>query len=102
MNRSPRPWTSPARRSLTTGLSPAHGWRPNSGTNEMDSDLFQQASKIFLEARHLGPEERGALLVRRCGENAALRAQVELLLAGDEAPEPFDTLADKLHGIREV
>lgn len=52
----------------------------------MDSRLYERASALFLEASGLTPTRRDALLAARCGDDAALRAAVDQLLAHDEEP----------------
>jgi WD40 repeat protein/predicted Ser/Thr protein kinase len=45
-----------------------------------------RVTEIFLAARRLPPAERPALLDERCGDDAALRAEVESLLHHHDAP----------------
>jgi serine/threonine protein kinase/tetratricopeptide (TPR) repeat protein len=45
------------------------------------STLSDRAKELFLDALELGPADRGAFLDRACGGDAALRAEVEDLLA---------------------
>ncbi len=47
---------------------------------------LQEAQRIYVAACHLPPEERAALVAAECGEDAALRATVERLLAHFDAP----------------
>jgi non-specific serine/threonine protein kinase/serine/threonine-protein kinase len=50
----------------------------------MSSEQFQRAKQIFLAACSLPPEDRHALLDAECGDDAALRREVEELLAFHE------------------
>ena len=67
----------------------------------MNSDAFQRAAEIFLIARDLPPEQRDALLTKECGGDTELHAEVERLLAAQEKPVPFETLANQLEGVRQ-
>jgi eukaryotic-like serine/threonine-protein kinase len=49
----------------------------------------QRARRVFMEVADLAGEERQAALVRECGEDAALRAEVEALLAADAGAGGF-------------
>ena len=59
------------------------------GAGDADRDRFARVAEIFEVVRALGPSaERGRVLAQECGDDAALRAEVEALLAiADEAPE---------------
>ncbi len=52
----------------------------------MPSQQWQRAEDLFLAAADLSEGERAAFLVRECGGDGALRAEVESLLAFDRAP----------------
>src|SRR5215472_3394471 len=60
------------------------------------ADNWERIQGLFLEAVDLGPEERKRLLDTACAGDAALRGQVESLLAYDGAEEQgmADALAD--------
>ena len=51
----------------------------------MDSTRWQQINEIFQKAVEAPLPERGALLDRECGDNAELRAEVEVLLTHDKS-----------------
>src|SRR5215212_6485357 len=67
----------------------------------MNSDAFQRAAEIFLIARDLPQDQRDELLTNECGADPELRAEVERLLAAQEKPLPFETLANQLEGVRQ-
>ena len=46
----------------------------------MDPDRFKFVKKLLIELEDVPPEERQAYLDRACGDDAALRAEVESLL----------------------
>jgi non-specific serine/threonine protein kinase/serine/threonine-protein kinase len=50
----------------------------------MPADRAQQARELFLAAVDAPPDQRSALLTEQCGSDAALRAEVESLLAHDD------------------
>ncbi|MEW6742458.1 MAG: bifunctional serine/threonine-protein kinase/formylglycine-generating enzyme family protein [Planctomycetota bacterium] len=50
----------------------------------LSSDRHQRITEVFLRACELPPGERAAFLSQACGGDAALRAEVESLLAHDE------------------
>jgi hypothetical protein len=50
---------------------------------------FARVSAVFHAAAALDPSERAALLDAECGDDAALRAEVESLLQADAAAGPF-------------
>ncbi len=52
----------------------------------MSSSRYAEVSRLFREAADLSPHERSAFLARACGDDASLRAEVEALLALDDAP----------------
>ncbi|MHC4427236.1 MAG: protein kinase domain-containing protein [Planctomycetota bacterium] len=57
----------------------------------MPPNRAQQARELFLAAVDSPPEQRSALLDEQCGSDAALRAEVESLLAHDDvAPKVMD------------
>ncbi|MEK6701926.1 MAG: protein kinase [Planctomycetota bacterium] len=45
--------------------------------------------------------ERAEFLARACGDDAALRTEVERLLAGNDQPMPFASLAEEIKGAQE-
>ncbi|MHC4211225.1 MAG: tetratricopeptide repeat protein [Planctomycetota bacterium] len=55
----------------------------------MGTDRAHQAREIFLEVVELPVEQRGDRLEERCGDDAALRAEVEWLLTHDRAAGQF-------------
>jgi non-specific serine/threonine protein kinase/serine/threonine-protein kinase len=55
----------------------------------MSQDRFDEARQLFQEALDLPGEERADFLYERCGEDAELRAEVEALLAHDDATDVF-------------
>ena len=50
----------------------------------MTGQDFARVKEVFLQACDLAPADRGAFLDRACDGNAAMRAEVESLLASDE------------------
>ncbi|HEY0178605.1 MAG TPA: hypothetical protein VGC30_03105, partial [Dokdonella sp.] len=62
----------------------------------MDSTRWQRAAAIFDRAVELAPGELDAWLERNCAGDAALRAEVESLLAADAAAATFDARARAL------
>ncbi len=50
----------------------------------MSSDRVEQARELFLAVLDLPPGERDVLLDERCGDDSALRGEIESLLAHDE------------------
>ncbi len=56
---------------------------------ESPADRTRLVEAIFLAALEKGGEEREAFVAERCGGNAALRAEVEELLAADAAQPDF-------------
>ena len=59
----------------------------------MSAELFQRATEIFAAARRLAPEERGDFLDEACAGDAALRTEVESLLAQDAKADSGGALA---------
>ena len=59
--------------------------------------ISDKAAEIFLEARTLNPETRAEFLAAACGDNAALRSEVEsMLTASNESEAYFDELAGRV------
>jgi serine/threonine-protein kinase len=57
----------------------------------LPTERWQQIESVFYEAVELEPAARGALLDDRCGSDAALRKEVETLLASADQPlESFE------------
>jgi serine/threonine-protein kinase len=54
--------------------------------SENQAGRWQRVREVFAAAQARPPEERAALLARLCGEDAALRSEVESLLAADASP----------------
>jgi hypothetical protein len=50
----------------------------------MKKDLWQRAKELFHTALEHSPEDCRAFLDKACGEDTALRRQVETLLSRDE------------------
>ncbi len=67
----------------------------------MTQDRFRQAAEVFLKARGMKQPEREEYIARACGDDAALRAEVDRLLAGDDQPMPFASLAEEIRGVQE-
>ncbi|MFO0837283.1 MAG: serine/threonine-protein kinase [Phycisphaerae bacterium] len=59
----------------------------------MSADRHRRVSDIFLAAVDLAPAERAKLLERSCGDDAALRREVEELLDRDSRPARVDSAA---------
>jgi eukaryotic-like serine/threonine-protein kinase len=59
-----------------------------------------RAKEIFLAVRDLGLPARDDEVSRLCGDDLALRRMVEGLLAGDNAPLPFESLAEDIVSAR--
>jgi serine/threonine protein kinase/tetratricopeptide (TPR) repeat protein len=57
----------------------------------MKPERFQEVAALFREAGQRRPAERPAFLMEACGDDAELRAQVEVLLAADETHPGFFT-----------
>ncbi|HBL30218.1 MAG TPA: serine/threonine protein kinase, partial [Acidobacteria bacterium] len=55
----------------------------------MDADLWRRTDELFAAALDLPVEEREGFLTAECGEDGALRAAVERLLAADSQAEQF-------------
>jgi len=64
----------------------------------MDRARWQRISAIFERAVELPPAERAALLEHECAGDAALRGEVEAMLAADVAGDTFDARAQDLRG----
>ncbi len=69
--------------------SPPPGPPHSPGAPAPSVDRTRLMETIFLAALEKGGEERAAFLAERCGRDAALRAEVEELLAADEAQPNF-------------
>ena len=70
----------------------------------MNDAHYQRISGLFKEACELPAEERGAFLDRACGDDAALREEVESLLRHDRPDDGVladANLAHELHAISE-
>src|SRR5688572_28009772 len=67
----------------------------------MNSDAFQRAAELFLIARDLPADQRDEFLRKECGDDAALRTEVERLLAAEQGPAPFQTLANQIGQMRQ-
>ena len=57
------------------------------------SDRWQRVQDVFAEAIECDGEARAQMLGDRCGDDLALRREVESLLASHERSGPFDRLA---------
>jgi hypothetical protein len=55
----------------------------------MQGDRWQRVKKIFHAVAERAPEERAAFSDEACGGGAALRAEVEALLASDSRKSGF-------------
>ncbi|HEX6883658.1 MAG TPA: serine/threonine-protein kinase [Planctomycetota bacterium] len=55
----------------------------------MDTATYQTIKRLYLEVRELGRAERARVLEQRCAGQAALRAEVEALLAQEETLGDF-------------
>ena len=55
----------------------------------MDADRWSRLEQLYHEAIGLDDADRDAFLTRVCGDDRALRADLESLLTEDVAPEPF-------------
>ncbi|HVQ26978.1 MAG TPA: hypothetical protein VMV01_17435, partial [Planctomycetota bacterium] len=55
-------------------------------------DRWERIEALYEEALPLGPEERFALLARNCGDDDALRAELEAMLAAAERPLSVERL----------
>ena len=55
----------------------------------MDADRWSRLEQLYHEAIGLDEAGRQAFLTRACGDDRALRADVESLLTEDVSPEPF-------------
>jgi serine/threonine-protein kinase len=64
----------------------------------MDRARWQRISAIFERAVELPPADRAALLDHECAGDAALRGEVEAMLAADSAGDTFDARAHDLRG----
>jgi serine/threonine protein kinase len=78
-------------RDPTGDLPPAPG--------PQDSPLLR-AKHIFLSVRDLSSAERPGEIERLCAGDAELRRRVEDLLVADDAPQPFESLADEIAAAR--
>ncbi len=61
----------------------------------MSDPEWDQLQEVFLDALELPAEERAAFLERACGDDAGMRAEVESMLAAEEAGGEF-TWVDRL------
>jgi serine/threonine-protein kinase len=52
----------------------------------MSREKFKRAEELFLEATELEPDKRQIFLDQACEGDAALRREVDALLAHDQAP----------------
>src|SRR5262245_47354719 len=52
----------------------------------MNLKLWAQVEEIYYAALDRSPDHRSSYIAEVCGENAALRSEVESLLARDESP----------------
>lgn len=67
-----------------------------------DGNLFDQAGEIFLSVRELGISSRDEAVDRACAGNDELRKIVQLLLRGDDAPLPMESLADDIRAAHDA
>ena len=59
---------------------------------------FARVAEVFAAARRLAPDARAAFLGTTCGGEAALRSEVEALLAEDATIDTaLERLADAVH-----
>ncbi len=56
---------------------------------EMNAEQFRRIDEIFNAARELEPDERAAYLSAACGDDSAVRAEVEAMLSHDQSPQGF-------------
>ncbi len=68
----------------------------------MSSDRVEVALELFREACELAADERASFLERTCGGDAELRAEVESMLAWDDAEDEEDCETDAAHPVRQV
>ena len=61
--------------------------RPTSGRHRLNARSSVLAEEIFLALADLGPDDREVFVRERCGDDTALRSEVEALLAALHAPE---------------
>ena len=91
---------------MTSGRSPPAEPTVQSGAAEA-RERWARTKAVFLEALEYEEPERGAFVCRACGEDLALRAEVESLLASDRAASGFceapaaAVLAADVRGLRE-
>src|SRR6185295_3855103 len=63
----------------------------------MDESLSRRAEDLFARVHDLDPEERTRFVDRACGDDAALRREVDALLAmADDSARYFDGLSERL------
>lgn len=79
---------------------------PKDGEQAADAgptaEMLVRAKPIFLAARELQDSERQTMLDEMCAGDASLRAVVETLLAAEQVPLRFDTLADEIVTARQA
>jgi serine/threonine protein kinase len=64
--------------------------------SSMTAELWQRVKELFAAALQLAPSEREAYLSRECGDNSALRSEVESLLAfADSSTASQPTLSER-------
>jgi len=63
-------------------------------TTQDDASRHERLTQLFAAASELDPTERRAFLETECGDDAAMRAELEELLSGDERPLPLLDDAD--------
>ena len=80
---------------MTTPSRPQSGSHPDSG--EAESDRRAQIEEIFDDALDMPRERRAAWLAARCGDDAALRGEVELPIPAASAVKIDGERAYRLH-----
>ena len=63
---------------------------------------FDRAGTIFLRVRELDPAAQDAAIDRLCTGDSKLRDLVSLLLRGDRAPLPAESLADEIRAAQDI
>ena len=70
-------------------LSVHEPWRVESTSIGLAHDDWPRLKELFAGARALPEDERPAYLAEACGDNEALREEVESLLSSDERAKSF-------------
>lgn len=77
------------------------GARDARGEGRGHPSPLQRARDIFFDVRDLGPTQRDEEIDRRCAQDIELKSMVRMLLRGDDAPLPVESLAEDIRAAHE-